>query len=147
MNPPSEAEPRIAVLSEVVRNQIAAGEVIERPASVVRELLDNAIDAGATRIVIDLDEGGMRLVRVSDDGCGMGEADLALAFEAHATSKLRTPDDLDHIASLGFRGEALASMASVARCRIRSRPRGAALTGVAARSLLNAFNVRGYHFS
>ena len=116
--------PRIAVLSEVVRNQIAAGEVIERPASVVRELLDNAVDAGASEIVIDLEEGGMRLVRITDNGIGMGTADLALAFQAHATSKLRTPDDLDHIASLGFRGEALASMASVARCKIRSRPRG-----------------------
>ena len=117
--------PRIAVLSEVVRNQIAAGEVIERPASVVRELLDNAVDAGATEIVIDLEEGGVRLVRITDNGIGMGPADLELAFQAHATSKLRTPDDLDHIASLGFRGEALASMASVARCKIRSRPRGA----------------------
>lgn len=117
--------PRIAVLSEVVRNQIAAGEVIERPASVVRELLDNAIDAGATEVVIDLEEGGIRLVRITDNGIGMGPADLELAFQAHATSKLRTPDDLDHIASLGFRGEALASMASVARCKIRSRPRGA----------------------
>jgi DNA mismatch repair protein MutL len=117
--------PRIAVLSEVVRNQIAAGEVIDRPASVVRELLDNAVDAGASEIVIDLEEGGMRLVRITDNGIGMGPADLELAFQAHATSKLRTPDDLDHIASLGFRGEALASMASVARCKIRSRPRGA----------------------
>ena len=120
----SVTEPRIAVLSEVVRNQIAAGEVIERPASVVRELLDNAVDAGATRITIDLEEGGMRLVRITDDGIGMGMADLGLAFEAHATSKLRRPEDLDHIASLGFRGEALASMASVARAKIRSRPRG-----------------------
>lgn len=117
--------PRIAVLSEVVRNQIAAGEVIERPSSVVRELLDNAIDAGASEVTIDLEEGGMRLVKITDNGSGMGPEDLGLAFQAHATSKLRTPDDLDHIASLGFRGEALASMASVARCKIRSRPRGA----------------------
>ncbi|MEM9800855.1 MAG: DNA mismatch repair endonuclease MutL [Planctomycetota bacterium] len=117
--------PRIAVLSEVVRNQIAAGEVIERPASVVRELLDNAIDAGARHITIELEEGGARLVRITDDGRGMAAADLELAFQAHATSKLRSPEDLDHIASLGFRGEALASMASIARCRIRSRERGA----------------------
>lgn len=118
--------PRIAVLSEVVRNQIAAGEVIERPAAVVRELLDNALDADAGQIHVELEEGGMRLVRVTDDGIGMGTADLELSFEAHATSKLASPEDLDHIASLGFRGEALASMASVARCKIRSRPHGAA---------------------
>jgi DNA mismatch repair protein MutL len=117
-------EPQIAVLSEVVKNQIAAGEVIERPASVVKELVENALDAGATRIRIDLEEGGVKLVRVVDDGVGMVAADLALAFEAHATSKLRTPEDLQHIASLGFRGEALASMSSIARCRILSRPRG-----------------------
>ena len=120
------ASPRIAVLSEVVRNQIAAGEVIERPASIVKELVENALDAGAKHVRIDLEEGGARLVRVTDDGCGMGPEDLALAFEAHATSKLSTPEDLVHIASLGFRGEALASMGSVARCRIVSRPQGQA---------------------
>jgi len=116
----------IAVLPEVVRNQIAAGEVIERPASCVKELVENALDAGATRVQVDLEEGGLGLVRVTDDGCGMAPEDLELAFAAHATSKLRTPDDLDHIASLGFRGEALASMGSVARCSILTRPEGSA---------------------
>jgi DNA mismatch repair protein MutL len=117
-NPPA----RIALLPEVVRNQIAAGEVIERPASLVKELVENAIDAGATHIRVELEEGGAQLVRITDNGCGMGAADLALAFEAHATSKLRDPEDLLHIGSLGFRGEALASMGSVARCSILSRP-------------------------
>lgn len=120
--------PRIALLPEVVRNQIAAGEVIERPASAVKELVENALDAGATRLRIDLEEGGIKLVRVSDDGSGMGADDLALAFDAHATSKLREPEDLDHIASLGFRGEALASMGSIARCSILTRERDA-ITG------------------
>ena len=112
---------RIALLAEHVRNQIAAGEVVERPASVVKELIENALDAGATNIRIDLEEGGVRLIRVTDDGGGMGEEDLALAFAPHATSKLRDPEDLLHIASLGFRGEALASMGSIARCQITSR--------------------------
>jgi DNA mismatch repair protein MutL len=114
----------ITALPQTVVNQIAAGEVIERPASVVKELVENAIDAGATRIRVDLEEGGVRLVRVVDDGCGMSPADLELVFAAHATSKLFTPDDLDHIASLGFRGEAMASIGSVARCRVVSRPTG-----------------------
>ncbi len=116
---------RIRRLSEGTVNRIAAGEVIERPASVVKELVENAIDAGASQIDVAFRGGGKHLIKVSDDGCGMGVDDLALAVERHATSKL-ADDDLIEIASLGFRGEALPSIGAVARISIASRPRDAA---------------------
>jgi len=106
---------RIRVLSDQVANQIAAGEVVDRPASVVKELLENALDAGANRIRVEVEAGGRKLIRISDDGHGMNRDDALLAFERHATSKLRTADDLLSIATLGFRGEALPSIASVSR--------------------------------
>ena len=112
---------RIRVLSDQVANQIAAGEVVERPASVVKELLENSLDAGATRIRIEVEAGGRKLIRIVDNGCGMVRDDALLAFERHATSKLRTSDDLLSIATLGFRGEALPSIASVARVTLETR--------------------------
>ena len=115
----------IRELPASVINAIAAGEVVERPASVVKELLENAIDAGATRVEVAVERGGKDLVRVADDGRGMDQDDLMLAFRPHATSKLREAADLHRITTLGFRGEALAAIAEVSRVRCQSRPRGA----------------------
>src|SRR5215470_1435031 len=112
---------RIRILPEAVANKIAAGEVVERPASVVKELLENALDAGAKTIRIETEAGGKRMIRVIDDGHGMTHDDALLAFERHATSKLKTADDLLSIATLGFRGEALPAIASVSRLLLESR--------------------------
>ena len=112
---------RIHVLSENVANKIAAGEVVERPASVAKELLENSLDAGATRIQIQVEAGGKKLIQITDNGCGMVRDDALLAFERHATSKIRNAEDLLGIATLGFRGEALPSIASVSRLRLETR--------------------------
>jgi DNA mismatch repair protein MutL len=117
---------KIRVLADHVANQIAAGEVVERPASVAKELVENSIDAGATRITIEIEAGGRRLLKVSDDGEGMVRDDAVLAFERHATSKIRAPEDLAAIGTLGFRGEALASIASVAKVELTTSTEGAA---------------------
>ena len=117
---------KIRVLADHVANQIAAGEVVERPASVAKELVENSIDAGATRITIEIEAGGRRLLKVSDDGEGMVRDDAVLAFERHATSKIRASEDLAAIGTLGFRGEALASIASVAKVELTTSTEGAA---------------------
>src|SRR5947207_10387003 len=112
---------RIRLLSETVASQVAAGEVVERPASVVKELVENSLDAGARKIDILVRRGGISLIRVVDDGCGMDRDDALLSLERHATSKIRSAEDLQAVATLGFRGEALPSIASVSRFRLTTR--------------------------
>ena len=109
---------KINVLPQSIANMIAAGEVVERPASVVKELVENSVDAGAKSITVEIKKGGMSYIRVSDDGCGIAPGEVATAFKRHATSKIKTEEDLNAIYTLGFRGEALASIAAVARVDI-----------------------------
>ena len=111
----------IHLLTDDISNKIAAGEVIERPASVVKELVENALDAGAKKITVRIERAGTRLIMVSDNGCGMDPDDAVLCFEPHATSKIRTAEDLEKIITFGFRGEAMPSIASVARVTLKTR--------------------------
>ncbi len=114
--------PTIERLSPRLANQIAAGEVVERPASVIKEVLENSLDAGSTRIEIDIEEGGIKLMRVRDNGAGIDKDDLSLSLARHATSKIKLLDDFESVATLGFRGEALASISSVSRLLLPSNP-------------------------
>jgi DNA mismatch repair protein MutL len=127
---------RIHVLPEHVANKIAAGEVVERPASVVKELLENALDAGATRIKISIEAGGKKLIQITDNGCGMVRDDAMLAFERHATSKIKDAEDLLSVATLGFRGEALPSIASVSRLHLETRAAGSTEQAASAGTIL-----------
>ena len=112
---------KINVLDQQVANLIAAGEVVERPASAIKELLENSIDAGATKITVETKNGGVSLMRISDNGCGMSREDALMCIRRHATSKIKNASDLDGIATLGFRGEALAAICSVSKMRIMTR--------------------------
>ncbi len=115
---------KIQVLDTVTIDKIAAGEVIERPASVVKELVENAIDAGATAIVVEIRDGGTSLIRIADNGCGIAREEVPHAFLRHSTSKIRSVEDLVHISSLGFRGEALSSIAAVAQVELITKTKG-----------------------
>ena len=117
----------IHLLPDSIANQIAAGEVIQRPASVVKELVENAVDAGAGHIQVNIKDAGRTLVQVIDDGKGMSETDARMAFERHATSKISTADDLFSLHTMGFRGEALASIVAVSQVELRTRLKGAEL--------------------
>lgn len=115
---------RIRLLPEVVANQIAAGEVVNRPASVVKEMMENSIDAGATRVQVNFRDGGRDLIQIVDDGCGMSPIDARMAFDRHATSKIAAVEDIYALSTFGFRGEALASIAAVAQVELRTRQEG-----------------------
>ena len=119
--------PRIQVLESHVADLIAAGEVVERPASVVKELVENAIDAGASALTVEIQHGGMTYIRITDDGCGMEPGDVETAFLRHATSKIRTEYDLEAIGTPGFRGEALPAISAVSRIDVMSRTQDAPL--------------------
>ena len=115
---------KIQILDDILASQVAAGEVVERPASVVKELVENSLDAGARHITVEIHKGGSALIRVTDDACGMSKEDALMSLERHATSKLRTSHDLSTVMTLGFRGEAVPSIASVGRFRMATREKG-----------------------